>query len=225
MKSTSASFVWLGCLLFACSLDASKLGDLESSAASESSGSAQASGSSSGASGAPDSGRIGSLCEHNYEDALEEDPTEGEPDPGPPLGVEATLITDDIPGCAGDFCVYSSPGGGPPASQCSDDRDCADESGHYYCDLEESRCLVKPEILEQRSFCSAACEADTDCADADTSGCTSGFVCRQMIALGENCCQKVCVCADDVDVATSQELEAECEAGVAACCELHPEQC
>ena len=54
--------------------------------------------------------------------------------------------------------------------------------------------------------CSATCEADAECA-ASGDDCKTGYACRAPTAVGAFCCQKMCVCKDDLP-ATYEDSEA-----------------
>jgi hypothetical protein len=66
-------------------------------------------------------------------------------------------------------------------------------------------CLLSPATADGAdpgAMCTAACEIDDDCADADTAptakegGCRGGFGCGWPTTVGPFCCQKMCICRD-----------------------------
>ena len=67
-------------------------------------------------------------------------------------------------------------------------------------------------------MCSKTCSSNADCQDggigkqvlAQESNCDGGFSCVQIQKLGEFCCQKLCVCSDDLSQGTVDELDDEC---------------
>lgn len=54
---------------------------------------------------------------------------------------------------------------------------------------------------------------------AENTKCETGLKCAAIQSFGDLCCQKLCVCADELDDAASKDLEETCEAGTqAGCC-------
>jgi hypothetical protein len=68
-------------------------------------------------------------------------------------------------------------------------------------------------------MCSKTCSYDSDCEDgglgkkvrAEESNCQDGFKCVQIQKLGEFCCEKLCVCNDDLSQGTVDMLKMECD--------------
>lgn len=66
-------------------------------------------------------------------------------------------------------------------------------------------CLIQPPGVdsttsESRNTCTARCESDDDC-DAETKDkCARGFACAVAVTVGNFCCEKMCVCRDDLRV-------------------------
>jgi hypothetical protein len=49
-----------------------------------------------------------------------------------------------------------------------------------------------------RATCTARCQHDSDC-DAETKAfCKSGFACAVAMSVGPFCCEKLCICRDDL---------------------------
>jgi hypothetical protein len=75
-------------------------------------------------------------------------------------------------------------------------------------------------VLE-RSMCSKTCATDDDCnnttlsnrptVDDDETSCQTGFKCTVLQRLGQFCCDKLCVCQDDLPAL--DELEQDCVVG------------
>jgi hypothetical protein len=63
-------------------------------------------------------------------------------------------------------------------------------------------CLHIPseETSATQGLCTAACDADDDCESVPDSPCRTGFTCGVPpgITVGPFCCQKMCVCRDDI---------------------------
>lgn len=147
---------------------------------------------------------------------------------GPGFVPQSQTITFPALTCDHLLCVYAEDVEAP-AGECSDDLDCNNASGEQQFRCEEGGCVLDQEYVMGRSMCSRSCESDDDCAGAvaDTT-CNRGFTCARIQGLGDHCCEKLCVCQDDLDEATAQTLEAECLADAAAgCCDKdpHPEAC
>jgi hypothetical protein len=49
-----------------------------------------------------------------------------------------------------------------------------------------------------RATCTARCDTNDDCEAETTSQCKSGFVCAVATQAGAFCCQKLCVCREDL---------------------------
>jgi hypothetical protein len=69
-----------------------------------------------------------------------------------------------------------------------------------------SRICLQPALMGavaaaamEPAFCTAPCETDSDCSDADpATQCQKGFVCGWPTTSGPFCCQKMCICDDFV---------------------------
>jgi hypothetical protein len=57
---------------------------------------------------------------------------------------------------------------------------------------------------EEDDLCTARCESDSDCDTSEGSTCTKGFVCMVATSTGNFCCEKLCVCADYLDLPEGQ---------------------
>lgn len=147
---------------------------------------------------------------------------------GPGFVPQSQTITFPALTCDHLLCVYAEDVEAP-AQECSQDADCNASSGDTQFRCAQGECVLDQEYVMTRSMCSQSCESDLDCQGGDPdSACSSGFVCARIQGLGDHCCEKLCVCQDDLDVATAQQLEAECSADAAVgCCDKspHPDAC
>jgi hypothetical protein len=80
------------------------------------------------------------------------------------------------------------------------------------------------DAAESDPMCTAACESNDDCADADTGptakdgGCRGGFACGWPTTVGRFCCQKMCICRDLVPEPKGGYVEpAACETPAGGC--------
>ncbi len=150
---------------------------------------------------------VGAPCQH-----AEDDP------PSEPLISFPALACEQL------LCVFGE-SLDPPVDPCESDADCAQLSGGkdaFVC--ASGRCVVGRQAVLERSMCSATCVSDSDCAEAaEGTRCAPGFACAPLMSLGEFCCEKVCVCRDDLDVARVEQLAADCAAqDVPGCCDRDP---
>jgi len=122
--------------------------------------------------------------------------------------------------CNDLVCVYAERDE-PPDADCQDDADCnipGDEEQPFECDA--GRCVIATTHILQNSMCSKFCDSDADCSDGDPdTNCQTGFSCLPPQDLGPYCCQKMCLCNDELDLVGAQQRAAECEAGThESCC-------
>lgn len=138
---------------------------------------------------------------------------------GPNEIPQEPVITFPALACEQLLCVFAE-SIETPVDPCEVDGDCgADE--RFAC--VEQRCELASEYVLHRSMCSVECSSDDECEAVDGTACHTGFTCTPLMSLGEHCCEKVCVCKDDLALASLQELEQQCEAGTAAgCCDREP---
>ncbi len=129
------------------------------------------------------------------------------------LDIESVFLDlepNDVCG-QGNYCLYA-PEEAAPSEDCTDDEQCGG-NGEFYCDLEEGRCALDPAFIEERSMCTQTCDTAADCVGVDGTACESGFSCEPIASLGSLCCQPVCVCNDDLNVAAAEALRQGCEDG------------
>lgn len=135
-----------------------------------------------------------------------------------------TTPTVTFPALACDqlMCVYANDDE-PPERACQSDADCNPGGGERFL-CEAGACVVASTYVLDRSMCSMRCESDADCAGGDpTTECESGFACARIQSVGEHCCEKLCVCRDDLDVAGAAMRDELCEVGtLSGCCDKDP---
>lgn len=147
-------------------------------------------------------GDVGAPCNHGNVD--------------PP---ESKVVTFPALSCNDLLCIYADEKE-PPADGCKTDDDCNKvEPGkqQFACNT-SGVCKLSSTYVLERSMCSKTCETDTDCQDggigkkvlAKDSACELGFACVQIQKLGEFCCQKLCVCSDDLSAGTVEDYAKEC---------------
>ncbi len=144
---------------------------------------------------------------------------------------ESKLVTFPALACNDLLCVYAdeeeAPGG-----PCSDNQMCdGSNEGKFECvraDLNASTgvCKLRVDYVLQRSMCSKKCGSDADCRDGgitsqvvvEDTTCNRGFECARIQTLGKFCCEKLCVCADDLG--QTAEIDEKCSAGTQeGCCD------
>jgi hypothetical protein len=121
------------------------------------------------------------------------------------------------------MCVYAN-ADEPPAAPCESDTDCNAAGAPERFECIAGACQVSATHVLSRSMCSQRCESDADCEDGDRStACETGFRCARIQSLGDFCCEKLCVCRDDLDEAAATMREEGCAAGtLRGCCDQDP---
>lgn len=155
---------------------------------------------------------------------------------------ESKLVTFPALACNDLLCVYADEEQAPETActvgpqgdaQCnmtdpSKDRfscvvDSAESGTAGHCELNNTYVL-------QRSMCSKKCSSDEDCQDggitsqivADETSCSQGFKCVRIQTLGEFCCEKLCVCEDDLGIGV-EDIQQACAASMQdGCCDQTP---
>lgn len=114
---------------------------------------------------------------------------------GRPLEGDFVIFTLNETGCAGGICLYVEDET-PPTNFCSADADCQQDSDdRFVCDIPKEYCIFDPAWKLERSQCSQFCESTADCVPDLSSVCAAGFSCEFVTG---QCCDKVCVCLDDI---------------------------
>ncbi len=141
------------------------------------------------------------------------------------------LITFPAPSCNDLYCAYAE-SEKPPDIMCSDDAACnaADEKQRSQCDEETGKCKLRLDYVLSRSMCSRKCNSNDDCKDsgvkkvlAKDHACKFGFICARVQKLGKYCCERLCVCQDDLSSQVLAEIDGECRAEVGlTCCAATP---
>jgi hypothetical protein len=147
---------------------------------------------------------------------------------------ESKLVTFPALSCNDLLCVYADEEEPPNLTNCTPGgNDCNEQSGNpaarkFECVQSGTgggRCQLSMDYVLSRSMCSRKCTSDSDCEDqgptkralAEDSACDGKFKCARIQALGEFCCQKLCVCEDDLGVTT--DLDENCRnATQVGCC-------
>lgn len=147
-------------------------------------------------------GDVGAPCNHG--------------DVDPP---DSKVVTFPALSCNDLLCVYADDAKAT-SENCSSNEDCnkADTSGKQRFACTNGSCKLSSTYVLERSMCSRTCSTDADCKDggigkqvrAKDTNCENGFECVQIQKLGEFCCQKLCVCSDDLSAGTVDTLQKEC---------------
>lgn len=144
---------------------------------------------------------------------------------------ESKLVTFPALACNDLLCVYADEEEAP-AGACSDNLDCdMSNEGKFECVFNDPEsntgvCKLRVDYVLQRSMCSKKCDSDADCRDGgitdqvvvDDTTCDRGFKCARIQTLGKFCCEKLCVCEDDLGV--TADIDTKCSAGTQeGCCD------
>ncbi|WAS94700.1 hypothetical protein [Nannocystis punicea] len=129
------------------------------------------------------------------------------------------VVTFPALSCNDLLCVYADEQE-PPTAPCTTDEMCnaASEDGKARFACVEGECKLASTFVLERSMCSKTCGDDDDCKDggigqqvlAKETSCATGFSCVAIQTLGELCCQKLCVCNDDLSAGAVDETATEC---------------
>ncbi len=131
------------------------------------------------------------------------------------------LVTFPALSCSDLLCVYGEEKT-VPETPCSADSDCNEIANEAIFECVNNSCKLSLDYVLERSMCSKTCESDADCnnsslsnrpaVDDDETACATGFSCTVLQSLGQFCCQRLCVCNDDLD--TLDDLADKCEPNV-----------
>ena len=126
------------------------------------------------------------------------------------------LVTFPALSCSDLLCVYGEEKT-VPETPCESDVDC-NQGGQGTFECVNGSCRLSLDYVLERSMCSKTCETNDDCnntsinnrptVDDDETACATGFSCTVLQSLGQFCCQRLCVCNDDLD--TLDDLEEKC---------------
>jgi hypothetical protein len=148
---------------------------------------------------------------------------------------ESEFVTFPALSCNELLCVYADVADTPETpcdagdhAKCNEARPDVDR---FHCVSEEGasegKCELKIEYVLERSMCSKKCSSDADCRDGgptkdvvvDNTTCQLGFTCARIQKLGQFCCEKLCICRDDLDESTTEDIEKACaESTQQGCC-------
>lgn len=145
-------------------------------------------------------GDVGAPCNHGSVDAP-----------------SSKLVTFPALSCSDLLCVYGEEKTVPEIG-CTTSNDCNVAGGQNVFQCVNNSCQLSLDYVLARSMCSKTCETNEDCnnsslnsrptVDDDETSCATGFSCTVLQRLGQFCCQRLCVCNDDLD--TLGDLEADC---------------
>ena len=138
---------------------------------------------------------------------------------------DSKLVTFPALSCNDLLCIYADESKAP-TTPCATDDECnaaSPEVSRFAC--VDGACELSLTYVLQRSMCSKRCEQDSDCADggptekvlSDDTSCTGAFKCVIIQQLGEFCCERLCVCEDDISDAVVDQLAADCAEGKIMC--------
>lgn len=160
-------------------------------------------------------GDVGAPCNH------------GSVDPPP-----AQLVTFPALACDELLCVYGDDEEapedpcvpGPDGDAVCNAADPARNRFECVTGASGGECQLRLEYVLSRSMCSKKCNSDEDCQDggvgqrevAEDTQCASGFECAIIQLTGRFCCEKLCVCSDDL---TPNDLAMRCANEGLECCE------
>jgi hypothetical protein len=135
---------------------------------------------------------------------------------------QSDVVTFPSLRCNDLLCVYAD-ATDPPARACTQDADCNEgDPGTTRFECFEGACRLELGYVLERSMCSKRCSSDADCDDREQAkdhACSTGFTCTAFQTLGPWCCEKLCVCRDDLEEATVSDITDACEAGTQeGCC-------
>lgn len=139
------------------------------------------------------------------------------------------LVTFPALSCNELLCIYADENEAPETA-CTDAAQCnaADPgTNRFTCNVDAGRCELRIDYVLERSMCSKKCATDDDCKDGgptkkvvvENTKCETGFSCARIQTLGEFCCEKLCVCNDDLLDATASKIDMDCAANTqTGCC-------
>lgn len=142
---------------------------------------------------------------------------------------ESKLVTFPALACNDLLCVYADEEEAP-SIDCSDNLACdSSGEGKFECVVptgsNTGSCKLRVDYVLERSMCSKKCSDDADCRDGgptqqvvvDDTTCSRGFKCARIQTLGKFCCEKLCVCEDDLGV--TSDIDTKCSMGTQeGCC-------
>jgi hypothetical protein len=140
---------------------------------------------------------------------------------------ESKLVTFPALSCDELLCVYADEEEapafgcevGPAGDQSCNEVDPSKNRFECVADSDgNGSCKLRNQYVLERSMCSKKCSSDSDCQSAgitqqvvvDDTACESGFTCARIQTLGEFCCEKLCVCKDDLNQTAADDIEVAC---------------
>ena len=136
---------------------------------------------------------------------------------------QVPTVTFPALACDQLMCMYPARDE-PPADPCETAADCNVSGTSAKFECVSGACQVSSSHVLSRSMCTMRCDSDADCDDGDPgTSCRTGFACARVQSLGDFCCEKLCVCRDDLDEAAAAMREEACVAGnLVGCCDRDP---
>ena len=116
-------------------------------------------------------------------------------------------VSRDEEGCAGGICSSIIQ---PRPNACVADTDCGDypTPGAYVCVA--GQCAPSVAYRRERSMCAQTCDTDHDCLPVDlTTTCATAIAC---VIASPDCCEKLCLCLDDLSQGGIVDATATCAA-------------
>jgi hypothetical protein len=139
---------------------------------------------------------------------------------------ESKLVTFPALSCNDLLCIYADEDE-PPAGNCNGDDSFCNKSADlsvqkFQCVVDS--CELRVSYVLERSMCSKKCSDDKDCKNSgndkvvvENTECVDGFSCARIQSLGKFCCEKLCVCNDDLG--PNGDLDTNCAAATQdGCC-------
>ena len=136
---------------------------------------------------------------------------------------ESKIVTFPALACNDLLCVYGEEKAPPQnVTNCQSSLDCNPGGGSVFeCvslgDDAGTECRLSLSYVLERSMCSKRCNSDADCKNtgitaakkpvAESTKCKQGFSCVRIQQLGEFCCEKLCVCNDDLPDTTDLDMK------------------
>jgi hypothetical protein len=146
---------------------------------------------------------VGAPCNHGFQDAPQQ-----------------PVVTYPVLSCNNLMCVYNEDIE-VPSDPCTTDADCNEAQVDARFTCSEGQCRIRDDFVLSRSMCSQRCDSDDECQGGyEGTQCQTGFACARVQRLGDFCCEKLCVCRDDLG--STAEIDQACEGGQLSCCEGDP---
>lgn len=140
------------------------------------------------------------------------------------------LVTFPALSCNDLLCIYGEVKSEPTeVTNCTSDAECntGNPGQTIFTCTENGRCELSIDYVLERSMCSKRCSSDADCNNdgafnkpavpEDETACESEFKCVVLQELDSFCCEKLCVCNDDLPDTMALQTRCEVEGKDAVC--------